>query len=271
MISSTCSARRLAAAADGAQQTDHWNPAAYASGARYVSALGADLVDLLDPRPGERILDIGCGDGHLTLAIAERGAETVGWDASPEMVRAARARGVDARLGRAEDLDFERAFDAAFSNAALHWAPDADAVLAGISHALRPGGRLVVEQGGQGNVEAVRLALAEELERSCGLVTDLSDIWYFPSVEEHAVRLERAGFEVASIDLFPRPTEVGTSMETWLCTLAAPVLALAPRDERPEIVRRVTARLARRLCRRGRWTVDYVRLRYRASLSSRAA
>ncbi len=261
----------MAEAADGAARPDHWNPAAYASDARFVSDLGGDLVDLLDPRPGERILDIGCGDGHLTLAIAERGAEVVGVDASPEMVKAARDRGVDARLGRAEELEYEGEFDAAFSNAALHWVSEADVVLAGVARTLLPGGRLVVEQGGQGNVEAVRLALAEELESSCGLATDLSEIWYFPSVEEHAARLANAGFETASIDLFPRPTKVDTGMENWLCTLAAPVLALAPQCERAAIIRRVVERLAPRRCQHGRWTVDYVRLRYLARLSPCAA
>lgn len=251
-----------------AAETGLWNPAAYGSGAKFVSELGREVADLLAPEPGERILDIGCGDGRLTEYIASRGAQMVGVDSSPEMVEAARALGVDARLCRAEALEVEGEFDAVFSNAALHWMPDAKAVLSGIARVLRPGGRLAAEQGGFGNVNSVRLALTSEIERSCGVEADLTKIWYFPTVEEHSALLVGAGFEIESIDLFPRPTAIGVAMEDWLCTLAAPVLALAPREARGEIVRRVSARLAPKLCRQGRWTVDYVRLRYLAKLST---
>ena len=247
---------------------DAWQPARYAANARFVSDYGADLIELLAPRPGERILDLGCGDGALTAELIERGADVVGIDASAAMVDAARKRGIDAHPGRAESLPFESEFDAVFSNAALHWVPDADAVLAGMHRALRPGGRIAVEQGGDENVEAVRTALIRELSESRYITTDLSHIWYFPKTHVHAARLAEAGFEIREILHFSRPTPV-SGMEDWLHTLAAPVLAMLPEGERDAFACRVSQRLAPELRGEdGRWTVDYARLRYLAFASA---
>ena len=120
-----------------------WDPERYARNARFVSDLGMPVVELLDPKPGERILDLGCGDGALTRKLVDMGCEVVGVDGSAEQVQAACARGLDARVGRAARLEFEGEFDAVFSNAVLHWVKDADAAIAGVWHALRPGGRFV--------------------------------------------------------------------------------------------------------------------------------
>ena len=122
-----------------------WSSEGYREHAPYVPSLGAAVLDLLAPQPGERILDIGCGDGTLTQQIVERGATVVGIDSSPQMIDAARARGLDVRLLNAEALPFNQEFDAVFSNAALHWIRDHDALLDGVARALRPGGRFVVE------------------------------------------------------------------------------------------------------------------------------
>lgn len=143
----------------------HWDPERYARNARFVSHLGEPVVALLAPRPGERILDIGCGDGALTAKLAEAGCRVVGVDASAEQVAAARARGLDARVMNAAELDFEAEFDAVFSNACLHWIKAADAVVAGVRRALKPGGRFVAEFGGGSNVGRIVLALERALER----------------------------------------------------------------------------------------------------------
>ena len=230
-------------ATDGSAREEHWPADRYARDARFVTEYGVELLDLLAARSGERILDLGCGDGVLASRIRERGAKVVGIDSSQAMVSAARARGVDARLGRAEALAFDGEFDAAFSNAALHWVPAADAVLAGVARALRPGGRLVVEQGGAGNIAAVRAALAQELRAGFGIVTTLAEIWYFPTPAEHRARLEAAGFAVDDMRLFRRPTPV-PAMTSWLRALAAPVLALLPAGDREAFTNRVADRLA---------------------------
>lgn len=225
---------------------------------------------MLDPQPGERILDLGCGDGALTARIAQTGAAVVGVDASADMVSAACARGIDARLGQGQSLAFQAEFDAVFSNAALHWMTDPDAVIAGAAQALMPGGRFVAEFGGHGNVAALRTALVAALAIEAGVETDLRDIWYFPTVEEHAARLQAGGFAVQAIESFARPTAVTAGAEAWFATLAAPALALAADAARAAVLARA-AELAAPALRDagGRWTADYVRLRFIASVEGR--
>jgi trans-aconitate methyltransferase len=248
---------------DAAQAADRWSAARYASSARFVSDLGADVIALLDPRPGGRILDLGCGDGALTMRLTAAGADVIGVDASPDMVAAARARGVEARVGRGEALDAGRGFDAVFSNAALHWMTDPDAVLRSVAAALRPGGRFVAEMGGHGNVAALRTALIGALRIEAGVRTDLSEIWYFPTAAEQGARLEAAGFRVELIETFPRPTLVTAGAVAWFETLAAPALALAPLEARAAVLSCAVALAAPALRDgAGAWTADYVRLRF---------
>lgn len=244
---------------------DHWNADRYEANARFVTDLAGPVMDLLAAKPGERILDLGCGDGPIAAALQDFGCDVTGVDASSDMVAKARARGVRAEVMDGERLSFDAAFDAVFSNAALHWMTDADAVVAGVARALRPGGRFVAEQGGLGNVAAIRTALIAVLARDHGVETDLSEIWSFPSAEEQRQRLEAAGFDVEEVALHPRPTPVAAGMEAWLETLAAPALALLPEADRAK-ARAEAARLAAPALRDrdGRWTADYVRLRFKA-------
>lgn len=250
---------------DHGPETDPWSAASYGAHARFVTDLGAPLLDRLAPQQGERILDLGCGDGALTAAIAASGASVVGVDASADMVAAARALGLDARSMRGEALDFEAAFDAVFSNAALHWMPQADAVARGVARALKPGGRFVAEMGGHGNVAAIRVALIAALASEAGIETDLSGIWYFPTAEAHAARLAAVGLTVEEIALIPRPTPVPSGLGPWLDTLAAPALALAPEGLRAAVRARAVALATPALCDgQGRLTADYMRLRFTA-------
>src|SRR5579875_671222 len=157
----------------------HWLAERYAANAAFVPALGTAALALLAPQPGERILDLGCGDGVLTAKIAAAGA-AVAVDAAPDMVRAARARGLDARVMDGRALAFAGEFDAVFSNAALHWMREADAVLAGVFRALKPGGRFVAEMGGHGNIAAIITALSAVLARR-GVDAAALNPFYFPS------------------------------------------------------------------------------------------
>src|SRR5277367_3931519 len=243
-----------------------WNAAGYAANAHFVPALGQPVLDLLQPQAGERILDLGCGDGVLTEKLVALGARVVGLDNSPEMIAAARRRGIDARMMDARSLTFENEFDAVFSNAALHWVKDdPDSPVAGAFRALVAGGRFVGELGGHGCVSAITVALMVALERR-GVPDASSWIpWYFPTVDEYETRLRRAGFVPRSVQLIPRPTPLPTGMRGWLKTFANPFCAALPPEERDSFLDEVTARLKPVLCdTQGNWTADYMRLRFAA-------
>jgi SAM-dependent methyltransferase len=242
-----------------------WQAARYRTNAAFVAELGQPLLELLAVRPGERVLDLGCGDGALTERLVAAGASVVGIDAAPDMVRAARARGLEVRLVDAHELDLVAAFDAVLSNAALHWMKrDPDRVLAGVARALRPGGRFVAELGGHGNVAAIVTALLAVLARR-GLDGRTRHPWYFPTAEAYRAKLERAGLAVERIELLPRPTRLPTGMAAWLETFAEPFLTELPVDEQATARAEAVELLRPALCDAGGiWTADYVRLRLKA-------
>jgi SAM-dependent methyltransferase len=244
------------------QQT--WDASLYAGNGRFVALLAGALVEALQPQAGERILDLGCGDGFLTQQIAESGATVVGVDSSPQMIRAAAERGVDARHASGEALPFDQEFDAVFSNAALHWITDQDAVLRSVHRALKPGGRFVAECGGQGNIAAIRVALLAVLT-SRGIPAERIENNRFFHSAEYRARLESHGFLVEEITLTPRPTPLPSGMAEWLQTFRGSVLDLLATAERPVAMEQIVALLKPVLCdREGNWTADYVRLRFRA-------
>ncbi|WP_310469159.1 class I SAM-dependent methyltransferase [Sphingomonas sp.] len=245
------------ALSDPVASTSQWDAADYARLGGFVPALGAAALDLLDPQPGEHILDVGCGDGSLTQQIVERGASVVGIDNSLSMIGAARARGLDARLMDAAQLKFAEAFDAAFSNATLHWVLDKERAARAIWFALKPGGRFAGEMGGEGNLARLREALDEVLVlRGYGPPTFAAN-WY-PSVEEFLAVYEAAGF-TGEIDarLVERPTPLEHGVAAWVTTFRAGWLDRAgvPHAERAEIAAAVADAFDTDVA-------DYVRLRF---------
>jgi len=244
----------------------HWSAERYAATAHFVPAFGAPVVELLAPQPGERILDLGCGDGVLTEKIAAAGATVVAVDAAPDMVAAAKAKGLDARVVPGQSLAFEREFDAVFSNAALHWMHPQEAVLAGVARALKPGGRFVAEMGGHNNTAAIQTAFRAVLRRRGIEALNLSP-WYFPSAAAYRARLEAAGFRVEEIAIVPRPTPLEAGLGAWLDTFTEDFLNPLVPDDRAAAKQEIIDLLQPILQdETGLWIADYVRLRFRATL-----
>src|ERR1700721_3041608 len=247
--------------------TQTWDAQAYGLNGAFFPELAGGVLEWLAAKSGEKILDRGCVDGQLTTRIAATGADVLGVDASPDMVRAARDRGVVADVGDAEQLSYaDKTFDAVFSNAALHWVRNQEAMIAEIDRVLKPGGRFVAEMGGHGNIAAIRVALMAVLARHG--YGDLEDgVNYYPTAESYALRLEKHGFRVQRIALIPRPPPLPKGgMTEWLRTFRRGVLDRLPEQLRELVVDETAALLAPALRDEdGNWVGDYVRLRFVAT------
>jgi SAM-dependent methyltransferase len=250
--------------------SSQWSPTDYANNAAFVPALGAAAVELLAPQPGELILDLGCGDGVLTQQIMASGARVIGLDASEAMVEAARGRGVDAFVADAQALGLEDQasrfgqFDAAFSNAALHWMLDPDAVASGVFAVIKPGGRFAGEMGGEGNIATLRAGIRDELSER-GYAVPPEDPQWYPSCEEFVRLYACAGFTGIQAQLIPRPTPLPAGVAAWVRTFRAGWLDVAgvPEVQRDEVAAAVETRLQPQLQQPdGSWVADYVRLRF---------
>ena len=241
---------------EAVSSTSQWNAADYGRVGAFVAEMGSAALDLLDPQRGERILDVGCGEGTLTRKIMERGATVLGVDNSPEMIAAARANGVDALLLAAEDMQFFAEFDAAFSNATLHWVLQKEQAARAIFRALKPGGRFAGEMGGDRNLKKLRDALDEELIIR-GYVPPVEASNWYASPEDFARVYEDAGFAQIDARLIERPTRIEHGLAEWVITFRRGWLERAgvPDLERSEIGAAVADRL-------GTNVADYVRLRF---------
>jgi len=244
---------------------DSWNAGLYDNKFAFIWEYGSNLIDLLNPQPGETILDLGCGTGHLAHAIAERGARVIGSDFSAAMVEQARANYPDIRFDVADASDFalDEPVDAIFSNAVFHWVRDQEGAAECLAHALKPGGRLVAEFGGKGNVgQIIAATIAAMLAAGYAHAAELNP-WYYPSIAEHATLLERHGLETTSAVLFDRPTllegEAGLSL--WLEMFGDSFFANIPSETRQRIVADIELRLRPSLFHDGSWHADYRRLR----------
>jgi SAM-dependent methyltransferase len=244
-----------------------WDPQQYRQNAGFVAFYGASVLDLLGDVSGQRILDLGCGDGVLTASLVEKGASVLGVDSSLEMIADAIARGLEASVMDATALSFDEEFDAVFSNAVLHWIRDHDAVLAGVHQALKPGGRFIGEFGGHGNIAAVRTALLAGIAFQ-GI--DIKDRYYhnFPTDSAFRSRLESNGFFVDSIEIIHRQTPLPEGVRGWYVTFAKAPLAGLSETQVEAAISYAEDLLRPSLCDdNGVWSADYVRLRFVAHRS----
>lgn len=242
---------------------DQWDSVLYDDRHSFVWKKVSDLIELLEPKAGERILDLGCGTGHLTAKLAESGADIVAIDGSPSMIAQARQNYPKLKftLADAREFHIDQPVDAVFSNAVLHWIPDAGRVIDRVAQALKPGGRFVVEMGGKGNIARVVTALdAVFAER--GLAA--RNPWYFPSAASYAALLEERGFEIRFLTTFERWNRLEhpeRGLREWIEMFAGAWLEQVPERERNSFFSSLESRLRPQLWCDGAWFADYRRLR----------
>ena len=310
--------------------TNQWNAAEYDAKHAFVYEKAKGLVELLAPKAGERILDLGCGTGALTAEIAARGAEVVGVDRSEEMIAQARKKSPELRFEvmDARELRFETeagrgdsveeggakserqiphpartagirddklgrlvaqgnwddrlgglpakgrdgggewaGFDGVFSNAVLHWIPEAEEVIAGVARVLKPGGRFVAEFGGKGNIQKLVAGFHRALAALDMRPPDEVGPWFYPSVAEYAGMLERHGLEVREASLFDRPTvleEGERGLENWIRVFRKTFVEKMREEDAARWIREVERQCRGELFRDGSWVLDYRRLRIAA-------
>lgn len=245
------------------QPAVNWNADLYDASHSFVWKFGASLVELLAPQPGERILDLGCGTGHLTARIAATGAEVVGFDSSQEMIDQARRAhpAIRFEIGDARTFSFGEGFDAVFSNAVLHWVQQPELVVGRVRAALRPGGRFVAEFGGRGNTRQMVAALLKQA--AAFGVEDYAIPWYYPGIAEYSSILEQHGLEVTYATLFDRPTPLDghDGMKKWFEMFCGSLLDRLDREQRALCLKALDDDLRPALFRDGQWLADYRRLR----------
>lgn len=240
-----------------------WNSDTYQFNTGFVSQLGKGVVDLLAPKSGERILDLGCGDGVLSLDIAKTGAQVVGVDSSANFVQSAIERGIDARQMNGESLEFENEFDAVFTSAALHWMLNPQPVADGVFKSLKSGGRYVGEFGGFGNIASIVTAMRAVADKMNGDIS-LAGPWYYPTPAAYEKLLAQSGFTRVSTNLFYRQTLLPNGIEAWLKVMRQPFFDQFG-DRSDEALESVVAALKPSLYDdEGNWYADYVRLRFSA-------
>ena len=240
-----------------------WKPDEYSNHASFVSEHGLPVLELLNPQPDEVILDLGCGDGTLAREIQIFGAKVIGVDSSESMIRSAKNKGIEAYVEAGEDISFSNQFDAVFSNAALHWMPDYSSVLNGVRRALKSPGRFVGEFGGSGNIACLREAMRDIYE-SEGF-GKYSDPWFFPTPDEYAVALNKAGFSVEYVELIPRPTPLLTGVKEWLRIFADHLIGNLSTEQTEIFLNKIEQKVKPYLYSTSEgWMADYVRLRFEA-------
>ncbi|WP_274364088.1 class I SAM-dependent methyltransferase [Paenibacillus thermotolerans] len=246
-----------------------WQTDLYDKKLDYVSELGKGVVELLNPKIGEKILDLGCGTGDLANEISKTGATVVGMDLSTQMINSAKEKypEINFFVGDAESFKLDEQIDAVFSNAALHWMKKPERVIKCIWDALKTGGRFVAEFGGQGNVENVIRATSQVLGKEYGIDASTLNPWYFPSIAQYSTLLEQQGFRVTYAVHFERPTKMPNGEEglhLWLTGFADDFFKGFSAEEKNNVIHKIEEETRSELFKDGAWYIDYKRLRIMA-------
>jgi trans-aconitate methyltransferase len=254
------------------KMTNQWDAGQYDAKHAFVYEKAKGLVDLLAPEAGERILDLGCGTGVLTAEIAGRGAKVFGIDRSAEMVAQAKSKfpALKFEVVDATRLEFDGEFDAVFSNAVLHWIPEAEKVAGGIARALKTGGRFVAEFGGKGNIQTLVKAFHRAFAALGMREPEDVSPWFYPGIAEYAGLLEKHRLEVRSAMLFERPTvlEDGSrGLENWIRVFRQTYVEKMGEESAAKWIHEVERQCRAELFQDGNWVLDYRRLRIAAQKS----
>lgn len=245
---------------------NHWDATSYQNNHNFVWKYGANLVEMLSPKPGERILDLGCGTGQLTNKIADTNTIVIGIDNSPTMIAEASKNypHLEFRVADGTDFSFSELFDAVFSNAALHWMKPPEMVISCIWQSLKPGGRFVAEFGGKGNIQSILEAINTVFEDNSYPINQEFNLWYFPSISEYTTLLEKQGFYVTYSELFDRVTpldDADKGMSNWLKMFANSFFSEIPSSQHSVIIKKIEQELRQILYKNDTWFADYKRLR----------
>ena len=248
---------------------NNWNSSLYQEKHAFVWHYGENLLQILNPQPNERILDLGCGTGQLTEKIAEADAEVIGIDSAPEMIEKAKQNypNIKFQVVDARNFQLSQPVDAVFSNATLHWIPEADAVISSISKSLKMGGRFIAEFGGKGNIESIVKALYAALEEIGFDNPSILNPWYFPSISEYAAKLEKQGFEVVYSNLFYRQTllqDKDAGLANWIKMFGGNFFTGLSEEEISQVINNVEKQLKPKLYQQGNWFADYRRIQVKA-------
>jgi len=247
-------------------ENNTWNSSLYDKKHDFVFKYGEYLVQMLTPQEGERILDVGCGTGYLTNLIAASGAMVTGMDNSINMIAKARNEypHLPFRLASVTDFRFEEPFDALFSNAVLHWVTEKEQAIQNMYNNLKPGGRLVLEMGGKGNVQLIMRALKNALIAYGFPQNAEREIWYYPSLSEYTSLLEKQGFRVTYAAHYNRETELKDAqngIRDWVNMFCSALLEGIDEQTKENILENAQETLRLTQFRNQKWYADYKRLR----------
>jgi len=245
------------------KETNVWDANKYKKHADFVSNLAFPVVELLNPKENERILDLGCGEGTLALEIKRLGADVLGIDLNENMVEKAKSKGIDAQIMSATNLDFENEFDAVFSNAVLHWVKESELAIQKINKSLKQDGRFIAEFGGYGNIKNLTNAMQEVFDNNPSWGA-FNNPWYFLSDLEYKKLLEKNGFKVEYIELIQRPTPID-DITNWLDVFANGITKNLTDEQKIKFKEEVKEILKpKQYSKKDGWSADYVRLRLKA-------